>query len=225
MKLQPELVIFDWDGTLFDSVGWIVGTLQEAAAEADLEVPMDALARSVVGLGLGEAMATLFPGVSEAQIERLVASYRRLYHREPSKSLTFFPGVEETLMALKSRGLALAVATGKARRGLDAALEATNSRHFFVSSRCADETASKPDPRMILELLSELSVAPERALMVGDSRHDLKMAARAGVPAIAVTTGAHPRAELMPLDPLYCLDDLGELSALIQTPVSIFQYD
>lgn len=215
MRRTVEVLIFDWDGTLFDSVGWIVENLQEAAQEVGLPVPSRAAARGVVGLSLAGALETLFPGVRAEQTQRLVDVYRRLYDREPVLALSLFEGVLMTLEALKSQGYQLAIATGKPRRGLDRALDASGGAHLFATTRCADETASKPDPLMVREILAELGAPPERALLIGDSLHDLRMAQRAGIQSIAVTTGAHDREELMTLAPLFCIDDLRLLSGIL----------
>lgn len=215
MRGTIEVLIFDWDGTLFDSVGWIVENLLEAAQEVGLPVPSRAAARGVVGLSLAGALETLFPGIRTEQTNHLVDVYRRLYDREPVLALGLFEGVLMTLEALKGQGYQLAIATGKPRRGLNRALDASGSAHLFATTRCADETASKPDPLMVEEILAELGAPPERALLIGDSLHDLRMAQRAGIQSIAVTTGAHDREELMTLAPLFCIDDLRLLSGIL----------
>ena len=211
MKDRYELVVFDWDGTLFDSIGWIVRCLQMAAAESDLEVPTESQARSVIGLSLQQAMDALYPGATEIRAQQLVKHYREHYHKDTGHRLGLFEGVEPVLHQLRDRGYKLAVATGKARSGLDHALNATGLTEFFDATRCADETASKPHPLMVHELLEELRVTHERTLLVGDSLHDLRMADNAGVDVVAVACGANSRAELMALNPLLCLETTPEL--------------
>lgn len=211
MNDRYELIVFDWDGTLFDSIGWIVRCLQMAAAESCLEVPTESRARSVIGLSLQQAMDTLYPGATEVMAEQLVKHYREYYHQDAGQSLGLFEGVKPVLHELRDRGYKLAVATGKARSGLNHALNSTGLTEFFDATRCADETASKPHPLMVHELLAELRVTHERTLLVGDSLHDVRMAENAGIDVVAVACGANSRAELMELNPLLCLNTTPEL--------------
>lgn len=210
-----DVVVFDWDGTLFDSVDWIVDCLQQAARDCHVPVPSRDAAKSVIGLGLAEALCTLFPAESKERLDALVACYRRRYLTREVTPRDLFEGVEEVLGELRSIGCELAIATGKARGGLERALRGTRVAHFFSATRCADETASKPDPAMLHQIIASSGVALDRAVMVGDTTHDLLMAAKAGIAGIAVTRGAHHREQLSALSPLACLDDLRELPALL----------
>ena len=210
MKDRFELLVFDWDGTLADSIGWIVESLQYAAEDCGLEVPSVSAARSVIGLGLHEAMEALYPGSPPELAVRIAHSYRRHYGTRAT-DIRLFAGVPEMLAELRARGYRLAVATGKARRGLDQALRATGTGSFFQASRCADETASKPDPTMLFQLMDELSMTPDRTLMIGDSVHDLKMANSAKVAAVGVGCGANGLSELTEFGPLACLQATVEL--------------
>lgn len=211
MRGETDLLIFDWDGTLFDSIDWIVACLQQAAVTTGLREPSQREARSVIGLSLKAALDTLYPGEDEATAHRLVTHYREIYHTRPLSSLGLYRGVPELLESLRKAGYQLAVATGKARSGLDAALNETAIRHLFDATRCADETASKPDPLMVEEILDELRVARHRAIVIGDSLHDLRMADRAGVRAIGVSQGANDHEELMALSPVFCVAEIQEL--------------
>ena len=212
MRHETDLLIFDWDGTLFDSIDWIVTCLQQAASQTGLREPSLREARSVIGLSLQAALDALYPGEDDANAQRLVAEYRKIYHTRPLSSLGLYPGVPELLASLRQAGYQLAVATGKARSGLDAALDETGTRHLFDTTRCADETASKPDPLMVEQILDELQVAKTRAIMIGDSLHDLRMAHRAGIRAIGVSQGANDHEELMTLSPVFCIAEIHELS-------------
>lgn len=214
MKERFDLLVFDWDGTLFDSIGWIVESLQYAARECGLPVPGDPAARSVIGLGLHEAMESLYPGASSELALRVAQSYRR-YYGSRLAAMSLFEGMHEMLTELKARGYRLAVATGKARAGLDHALRATGTEGLFHATRCADETASKPDPTMLLQLMGELRVTPERTLMIGDSVHDLRMAQNAGVCAVGVGCGANGMSELTEFNPVVCLRTTAELLSLL----------
>jgi phosphoglycolate phosphatase len=215
MKGRFDLLVFDWDGTLFDSIGWIVECLQRAARDSGLPVPSDTAAKSVIGLSLQGAMATLCPDAPPGTADRLVEHYRRHYNARPATALGLFDGVPELLAELRGRGYQLAVATGKARSGLDHALRATGMEGFFHATRCADETASKPDPEMLLQIMGELGAAPERTLMIGDTLHDLRMASNARVAAVAVGCGAYGLDQLAELNPLACLATPRELLNLL----------
>lgn len=215
MKDRFDLLIFDWDGTLFDSIGWIVECLQGAAVASGVPVPSDYLARSVIGLSIQHAMEALCPGAAPDMAERLVEHYRRQYTSRPTTPDGLFAGVPELLAGLRARGYRLAVATGKGRSALDHALRGTGTADFFHATRCADETLSKPHPKMLFEILEVLDTPPERALMIGDSLHDLRMAEAAGVAAVAVGCGANALDELAQLNPLACLEETRALAELL----------
>ena len=188
--MSYELVIFDWDGTLMDSTGLIASCLQDACADVGLAVPSARDARFVIGLGMVDSLNHVAPGIDEERRGRLVERFRHHFlAREHEAPL--YDGVREMLSELHAGGRRLAVATGKARRGLDRALDATGLRQWFEATRCADEGFAKPHPDMLLMLMDITGVAPRHALMVGDTTHDLELAANAGVDAIAVSYGAH----------------------------------
>ncbi|MGY6213693.1 HAD-IA family hydrolase [Methylolobus aquaticus] len=215
MVRRFDLLVFDWDGTLLDSVDWIVECLQNAALESGLPVPTDPVARSVIGLSLDEALKAAFPGMDGERIGPLMEAYRRHFFTRQLTAADLFDGVSDMLGELRDAGFRLAIATGKARRGLDHALEQTGVGPFFETTRCADETASKPDPAMLHEILAVTGIAPHRAVMIGDSIHDLRMAANAGIAGIAVTSGANNRAELTEMNPLGCLNRVVDLPAIL----------
>jgi phosphoglycolate phosphatase len=208
--MRYELLVFDWDGTLVDSAAHIVHSIRAAAADLGLPVPDDAQARHIIGLGLGDAMASLFPQLPEEGWSRVAERYRHHYLAGESV-VGLFPGVAEALPALARRGHLLAVATGKSRRGLDRALQAAGLEPAFHATRCADEGFPKPHPDMLLHLLDLFGVAREAALMIGDTTHDLEMARAAGVESLAVTYGAHPARQLHDAAPLAALDTPAEL--------------
>ena len=207
--MRYPLIVFDWDGTIIDSTGTIAESIQQAAAEMGLPVPDDGRARHVIGLGLRDSLLHAVPDLPESRYNEFVALYRK-YFLAREDSMKLFPGMVDLLSSLKEAHL-LAVATGKSRRGLDRALDAGGLRQYFVSSRCADETDPKPHPAMLLELMSELDVAADKVLMIGDTTHDLEMARAAGVDALAVTYGAHREAGLLACGPLGCFADVISL--------------
>lgn len=215
MKNRFDLLIFDWDGTLFNSIDWIVECMQHAAKEVGCPVPTPDAAKDVIGLSIIRAMDALFPDADPEMREQLVRTYSLMYASRQLGPADLFKGVYEMLQELSSTGYRLAVATGKTRAGLQKAMQATQTEEFFHVTRCADETASKPDPKMLLDIIHHAEVAPERTLMVGDSVHDLQMAQNAHISAIAVTCGAHPEELLQQHRPLLCLQQPVELLNII----------
>ncbi len=205
-----ELLVFDWDGTLMDSAAAIAASLQSACRDLDMPAPSDEQARYVIGLGLNDAMSHILPGLDPAQYPRVVERYR-VHFLKHDAATALFPGVAETVAALRNEGFLLAVATGKSRRGLDRALEATGLKPCFHATRCADEGHTKPDPGMLQGLMEELEVASTRTLMIGDTTHDMEMARAAGVQRLGVTYGAHAREALLACGPVACLDDFEAL--------------
>lgn len=215
MSGRYDLVIFDWDGTVMDSTARIVECMHRAGADLALPVLDDEAVRGIIGLGLPEAIRALYPDVDDHGVGRMRDCYARHFvaaEREPSP---LYPGALETLAALRDGGLRLAVATGKSRKGLDRVWTGSDLGHWFHASRCADESVSKPAPAMVEELLAELAVRPERAVVVGDTAFDLEMALAAGVDRIGVSYGAHPVERLSPFQPLAVIDALPELLPLV----------
>ena len=211
MPKQFDLLVFDWDGTLMDSAAAITASLRSACADLELPVPTEERARYVIGLGLADSLKYLLPDFPVSGYPALLERYRQHFMRQ-DRETTLFSGVPEMLRALQAAGFTLAVATGKSRRGLDRALAATGLHNLFQATRCGDEGFTKPHPGMLLWLLDELNVTPERALMIGDTSHDMEMAVAAEVARVGVAYGAHPRENLLKHAPVACLDSFAELS-------------
>jgi phosphoglycolate phosphatase len=204
------LIAFDWDGTLFDSTGIIVRCIQQAVVDVGGAMPSEKAASHVIGLGLAQALAHAAPDVPEHKYPELGDRYRHHY-RAHQDDLCLFEGVLPLLGELRARHHRLAVATGKSRRGLDDALHMAQLKGMFDGSRTADETAGKPDPLMLQELMRECGVEPARTLMIGDTTHDLQMARNAGCAAIGVSYGAHDACEFGQLEPLFVAHSVGGL--------------
>jgi phosphoglycolate phosphatase len=211
-EARYRLIVFDWDGTLIDSAATIVACIRLASREMGLPVPDPETARHVIGLGLHDSLRLVVPALPPERYLDFAAHYRKHFLARES-DMALFDGVRELVGRLQASGRLLAVATGKSRRGLDRALQASGLAAAFAASRCADETHPKPHPAMLLELMDELAVTPDRALMIGDTSHDLDMAASAGVDAIAVTYGAHPEPALRAREPRGCVASVAELTA------------
>jgi phosphoglycolate phosphatase len=210
---RPVLLVFDWDGTLMDSIAAIVACTQRAVAEAGVAGPDEAMVRRAIGMGLRDSMELFFPGADDQLCDRLIGAYRRHWLESFKDQPRLFPGVEATLGELAQAGYRLAVATSKGRTGLQRELDATGIGRLLAATRTVDECPPKPHPGMLLDLMRELDAAPATTLMIGDTVFDLEMARNAGVAAVAVDSGSHARAELLAAGPSCCLGGVGELPA------------
>jgi len=205
-----DLIAFDWDGTLSDSTAIITACIQAAVADVGGAPPSADAASYVIGMALAPALAHAAPDVPREKYAQLGQRYRQHYLAR-RHAIHLFDGIEAMLHALRARGHQLAVATGKTRAGLNDALQDARLRGLFHDSRTADETAGKPDPQMLHELMLALDVAPQRTLMIGDTTHDLQMARNAGCASVAVAYGAHRAPELAALEPLHIAHGAADL--------------
>jgi phosphoglycolate phosphatase len=205
-----DLIAFDWDGTLFDSTKIITRCIQAAVRDVGGQVPSDEQASFVIGLGLMQALAHAAPDVPAEKYTELGNAYRQHYFAQQD-AIELFEGVLPLLGELKARGHWLAVATGKSRRGLNEVLQSVQLKDVFHSSRTADETASKPHPLMLQELMSEFDVLPERTLMIGDTTHDLQLASNAGCASVGVSYGAHAPESFDAHAPLFVAHSVAQL--------------
>lgn len=214
MTLRPrrfDLVVFDWDGTLFDSTALIVRCIQAACRDIGVPVPSEQQAAYVIGLGLHDALQHAVPGLPRERYPELGQRYRHHYFASQD-ALVLFPGTLDMLHALKARNHWLAVATGKSRRGLDEALQTVQLKGLFDGTRTADETAGKPNPLMLQQLMREFGTEPGRTLMIGDTTHDLQMAVNAGSASVGVSFGAHDHAMFAEFAPLHVAHSTAELA-------------
>ena len=209
-----ELLVFDWDGTLMDSAGEIVGSMQQAIQDTGLPERTPAQMRELIGLGLNDVLARLFPELDTRKVRARLDDYRRRYGMQRSRAV-LFPSVIATLDVLRDRDFTLAVATGKSRRGLDDALASSGTRHLFQTTRCADESVPKPAPDMLEDILLRTATLPERALMIGDTEFDMAMARAAGMQPAGVSYGAHTVERLRSHDPAFVLNHFSELPSAL----------
>ena len=207
---QFDLICFDWDGTLFDSTAIIVRSIQQAVLDVGGQKPSDEAASYVIGMALMPALAHAAPDVPKEKYPLLGERYRHHY-LATQHDISLFDGVLPMLADLKGRHHWLTVATGKSRRGLDDVLASRQLHGIFDGSRTADETAGKPDPRMLHELMREFGAEPERTLMIGDTTHDLQMAVNAGCASVGVSYGAHEPSEFGALRPRFIAHSATEL--------------
>ncbi len=207
-----KLIIFDWDGTLMDSQARIVACLKISAEEMQLSPLTEDTLKKVIGLGLNEAVLSLYPDLLDDQVTYFADRYRYHFITANDTPTGLFKDVRPMLEQLIDRGFMLAIATGKARRGLEPVLAETGLKSLFHGSRCADETRSKPHPQMLEELLDEFAVTADEAIMVGDTEYDMLMAKSLDMDALAVSYGVHDKADILKHEPLSCVDSVSELS-------------
>jgi len=211
-----QLIIFDWDGTLMDSTAQIVNCMQLTIKEMNTEPRSDDAILNIIGLGLEEAILSLYPTSNNSFINKMAEVYRDFYLFKDKTPSPLFEGVVEMLDELREQNYDLAIATGKSRRGLDKGLDETNLHDYFPITRCADETRSKPDPQMLTEILTDYNTNKDTAIMVGDSKYDLQMANNAKMDSIAVTYGVHSLEQLQKQQPVSHVDNARNISTQIR---------
>ena len=207
--MRYQLIIFDWDGTLMDSLDKIVVCMQAAAKQMQQAIPSEQSVKNIIGLSLLNAVQHLFPKLLLNEQQALVVVYREQYHLHQNIETPLYPGIKTLLTTLKEQGYLLAVATGKGRNGLDNMLAQSGTSDLFSATICADEAHSKPDPLMLDMLLQQLQVEPSEALMIGDSSYDLAMAQQAGIASLGVSYGVHDVQKLIQFSPIMILDNLA----------------
>jgi phosphoglycolate phosphatase len=215
-----KVVVFDWDGTLLDSTAAITLSIQEAAADLKLPVPSRRAASQVIGLALERALKIAVPEVNAAQLPTLIERYKHHYFQRDA-GLHPFQGIPELLVALTNLNVPIAIATGKSHIGLMRAIDNLGWRGKFVTTRCADQGEPKPHPWMLLDICQELGIAPQSALMIGDTTHDLGLAKNAGVPSVAVTYGAHTEEGFAEFEPLAVFSEVSQLSAWLMAGLKV----
>ncbi len=211
MTADFKLIIFDWDGTLMDSAQHIVTNMLTAIDALGLPSRKPEQISELIGLGLKDAFSRLYEDLDPRETAELLMRYRQGYAQVSQDSSMLFDGVEETLSDLRDAGYRLAVATGKSRAGLERALRHSGIQDMFELTRCADESADKPHPQMLFDILAQLNCAAEGALMIGDTEYDMHMAANAEVKAVAVGCGVHTHDRLHAAGALEILPDVAAL--------------
>ncbi|MDX1633403.1 MAG: HAD-IA family hydrolase [Marinobacter sp.] len=214
--MAVKVAIFDWDGTLVDSVEHIADSLHQAATELGYPALERAAYRNIIGLGIEEALESLYPGITRADMQAMREGYGRYFFTKATTPREVFAGVTEMLADLRGAGLGRAVATGKSRRGLDKALVSSGLGVHFDITRCADETRSKPDPAMLGEILRFYRIEPDEAVMIGDTIYDMEMAQRIGMPAIGVEWGVHDQDTLAAFGPKAIVDSMADLRRALE---------
>lgn len=213
--MKAKVVIFDWDGTLVDSVEHIAESLHQAATELGYPAREREAYRDIIGLGMVEALEKLYPGISRDQMNSIREGYARYFFSKVTTPQNVFAGMADVVSDIRGAGLGCSVATGKSRRGLDVALVSSGLGEHFDITRCADETRSKPDPRMLEEIVRFYNIDPSEAVMIGDTRYDLDMAQRIGMPSIGVEWGVHKRDVLSEYAPHAVVDTVADLRRVL----------
>jgi len=214
--MSIKAAIFDWDGTVVDSVEHITDCLHHASTSIGFPALERAAYRDIIGLGLVEALRRLYPGISKDEMTSMREAYSTHFMATSASNQRIFPGITEILKDLHGSGRHCAVATGKSRRGLNLALAASQLEPWFHVTRCADETRSKPDPTMLVEILNHLELEPSDAIMIGDTSYDLQMAHAIGMPAIGVRWSVHSDSVMAAFKPVAIVSTVDELSELLR---------
>jgi len=210
-----DLIIFDWDGTILDSEAHIIHCMANAIGDESLPIPSENQIKHIIGLSLSVAIPNLIGDVPETIVNKITANFKRHFFDPTHEDSELFEGVSNVIAELHTIGYYLAVATGKGRRGLDIAFQTTGLGQYFHLSRCADETRSKPDPMMLDEILADLDLPAERAIMIGDTSYDIEMANNIKMDSIAVTYGMHDKDHLKISNPTHFLDDIQKLYTIL----------
>ncbi|WP_026375030.1 HAD-IA family hydrolase [Aestuariibacter salexigens] len=213
--MKYELIIFDWDGTLMDSSAKIVNTMHLASDRLGVARKTDEQVKDIIGISLQPAIMRLFDTDDASFAQRLAEEYKHVYLQLDQTPCPLFDGAAEVLDRLHVDRMNMAVATGKARRGLNRAWQQSGTGHYFVASRCADEAQSKPSPDMLEQILSELDIPPQAALMVGDTEYDMLMAQALGMDRVAVSYGVHDEDRLLACSPVSVIHHIRELLDVI----------
>ena len=206
MKTRFELIIFDWDGTLSDSVGLITDLMIQSFLLHNVLPPSRMEVADILGIKLSEAFKILLKEKDQNASELILNSYIDLYNQSSNK-VKLFDGVELGIKELHRYGYKIAIATGGGRNYLDSCLAQTSIKDFINVTKTSDDCFSKPHPQMCNEILNELIIEPEKSIVVGDSIHDLQMAKNAAISSLAVTYGAHKQDSLSLYDALDYMDD------------------
>lgn len=221
MNKAFELIVFDWDGTLMDSHQRILDCLKAAANDCDATQLSDDEFSNVIGLGLKEATESLYPAFSSQEVTAYSDRYRYHYLVKNDTHSPLFNGAKDVLQTLKDNGYWMAIATGKGREGLDLVLNESELGSFFLTTRCASETFSKPHPQMLEEIMHELAIEPEQTLMIGDTEYDMELAQNAGAHSLAVSYGVHSIDRLLKYNPLGHINQIHELPEWLNTQSSV----
>ncbi|MDH5717905.1 MAG: HAD-IA family hydrolase [Spirochaetia bacterium] len=214
--MLKKLIIFDWDGTLMNSIDAIADSIIEAFNELSMGKITKDKAKSIIGLGLKRAFEVLAPDKSTAERDELLLSYKKFFLQKSEHGLPLYPGVENILRKFYNNGTLFAVATGKSRAGLERDFITTNTKTLFAASRTVDECEPKPHPHMIEDIIEELKIKRENVVMVGDTVFDLEMAKSAKVSSVACAYGAHPKEDLLKLNPQFMAHSSYELINYIE---------
>ena len=212
-----KAVIFDWDGTLMNSEARIVDAIQTAAKECGLPVLPYHDSKQIIGLSLEKAILGLYPDLDQSKVVAMSQAYTQCFLEDSDVEMVPFDGAEALLLNLKMQGIKLAIATGKSRKGLNAVLAETGFGVYFDMTRTPIESASKPDPLMLSQILQEFDLSAAEAVMIGDTTFDMEMARNIEMDRVALSHGVHQTEVLNEYDPVITLDSLHELNSWLNS--------
>ncbi len=215
--MQIKLVIFDFDGTIADTKKLIVSVKQETMRRMGLPVESEEVCASTIGLPLKESYIATYPGFDEERIGECVTTYRAVFDElKDTISPVAFPGVKETLEAIKEKGIVQTIATSRNTDTLNEFLSAWGIAGYFPYVLGGSDTVRcKPDPEPVLKTLSDLSFSAENTLVVGDMTYDIEMGRRAGAYTCGVTYGNSDRETLAAAGADHIIDSFTQLLGII----------
>lgn len=207
---MQKLLVFDWDGTLADSVNCIILCKQQLAKNYQLSIPSAEIIKSVLGMNFDLALERCFPKTNQEILKRFGKEFQALmqtamYHAD------LFPQTKTTLNHLKEIGFKLAIATSKSRKELDGAIHQTGLDMMFDLTCCGEEYSSKPNPEMLLHIMNKLSVEPKDTTYIGDTVIDINFAKNANVDVTCVSFGACEEKELSEHHPTKIIHNWNDL--------------
>lgn len=216
---MKQLVIFDLDGTLLNTVGDIAAATNHALTTLGHPTRTVEEIKSFVGNGINKLFERALPEPykTEENVLRMRAAFIPYYNEHGTEKTVPFPGIVTLLEQLQTSGKLLAVASNKYQQATQALV-----RHFFPTIRFVavlgqrDGIAVKPDPSIVEEIRREARVERNEILYVGDSGVDMQTAINAQVEAVGVTWGCRPRQELQKFNPRWIVDTAEEIAAILQ---------
>ena len=216
--METKVIIFDFDGTLCDTRSNIIIAFRATMEHLGLDMRNEETCGATIGLTLRDGFKSMYPDFDDAKIDYCVETYRQIFaERRKELMPDLFPGVKETLEALRKRGHRMTIATSRLTDSLMLFMRHHGIDHYFEYAVGSDSvTHHKPHPEPALKTLRELNIAPSEAIMVGDMPVDIAMAHNAGIRAIGVDYGNATREELEAAEADWIVDSITKILSIIK---------
>ncbi len=217
MSNPYQLIVFDWEGTISDTLGLILHTVSTEANKLGFGELDPYVARKYVDLGLVQALRKTFPDLSSKQHEQLLQAVHQAMITRPSE-ICLIPGARQFIQQVHDARVDIAIATNKGQQSLLRSLQAAGLNELFKVTRSAGQTPAKPCPQMLEEIMEEFGREPSSTLMIGDSSSDIEMARNINVTAIGVDFYHQQEAALKAAGALAVFDDYQLLANFLGLP-------